>query len=210
MKKFVVLVLLLFVGFSLHANGNKERVLLFVRHGRSFDFEFTLQQETGVMIKMLEEAGFTVDVATGSGEPIEGLSGQSLKPDLKLSDVRVEDYAGVIMPCMATGSLTWHADPDEITLASKAVAKGSPVAAQYGAIIILAEAGVLKDRKCSYISDLSYRLADAKYAGTGVIRDGNIITSSNSPFYARMTGVDDGTPELTRLFIEAVRAQSSD
>ena len=46
------------------------------------------------MIGMIEEAGFRVRVATSSGEPILGWNGENviLKPDLKLSDVKINDY----------------------------------------------------------------------------------------------------------------------
>lgn len=205
MKRLTILGLIVVLGFSLYANGNKEKVLLFIRHGTSKDIDFMVEQEVGVMTRMIEEAGFKVVVATDSGEPIEDLLGKSisLKPDIKLADIEVENYVGIIMPCMAKGSTYWQADPDEISLVKKAVAQGKPVAAQHGPIIILGEAGVLKGKKYTFITDRYY--SGAIYSGIGVIRDGNIITSGICPNAARYYGYPEGTRELTKLFIEAIK-----
>ena len=60
MKRYIVLGLVLILGFSSCTNANKEKVLLFIKHGGSYDIEFHLQQEVDVMISMLEKAGFIV------------------------------------------------------------------------------------------------------------------------------------------------------
>ena len=196
MKRFIILGLVLVLGISLHAKGNKEKVLLFIRHGSSADIEYMVQQEVGVMMRMLEEAGFKVIVATDSGEPIKDLITKSklLKPDLKLADVRINDYVGIIMPCMAKGRYS-QPTPEEISLVKEALAQGKPIAAQRWASSILGEAGVLEDKKCA--------LPFGEFEG--VIQDGNIITSSYCPYAARYYGTDDGTPELTKLFIETLK-----
>jgi len=196
MKRFIFLGLVLVLGFSSYANGNKEEVLLFIRHGSSMDIDFMVEQEIGVMMSMLEEAGFKVIVATDSGEPIKDRSGKSkiLKPDLKLADVKINDYVGIIMPCMAKGRYR-QPTPEEISLVKEAVAQGKPIAAQRNAIGILGEAGVLEDKKCA--------LPFGEFKG--VIQDGNIITSSYCPYAARSYRTDDGTPELTKLFIETIK-----
>ena len=59
-----------------------------------------LTKEVGVMVDMLEKAGYKVVVASASGQPITG-GATTLKPDLKLADVNVDDYAGIVLPCMA-------------------------------------------------------------------------------------------------------------
>ena len=123
MKRYIIVGLVLVLGFSLYAEGSKEKVLLFIRHGDSANINFMVREEVGVMTSMLEEAGFKVIVATDSGVPIKDLSGKSklLKPDLKLADVRFNDYVGIIMPCMAKG-MNVQADPEEISLVKEAVA----------------------------------------------------------------------------------------
>ena len=193
MKKIILIALILSVGFSLYANGHKEKVLLFIRHGISADIEFVLKQEVGVMTSMLEEAGFKVIVATDSGEPIKNWLGESilLKPDIKLADIEVDDYVGIIMPNMAKGAYI-PVDPKEISLVKEAIVQGKPIAAQYGAVNILLEAGVLEGKKYAFMFG-------------DVIQDGTIITSSYCPYRARDSGHDDGTPELTKLFIEAIK-----
>jgi len=186
------------------ASKQKPKVLLFIRKGTSYNIELMLKDEVGVMTSMLEEAGFEVLVATASGEPIKAQTTE-LIPDLKLADVKVNDYAGIIMPCMAKPD--WHASPEEILLVKEAVAQGKPIAAQYGAIIILAEAGVLVGKKYTYYCDQFWEesFEGAIYSGKGVTRDGNIITSANCPYAARYYGRDDGTSELTKIFIETIK-----
>jgi len=189
------------------ASEHKPKVLLFIRKGFCYDIELMLTQEVGVMTSMLEEAGFEVIVATALGEPIKAQT-TKLMPDLELADVKVNDYVGIIMPCMAKGDmfLGWHASPEEILLVKEAVAQGKPVAAQRGAIVILAEAGALVGKKYTYDRDLQFfdSFVGAIYSGEGVIRDGNIITSTNCPYIARY-GYDDGTSELTKIFIETIK-----
>jgi len=158
------------------------------------------------MTSMLEEAGFEVLVATASGEPIKARTTE-LIPDLKLADVKVNDYVGIIMPCMAKGAVPlWNASPEEISLVKEAVAQGKPIAAQTGSIIILAEAGVLVGKKYTFYLDPHWEesFEGAIYSGEGVIQDGNIITSSHCPYMARYYGGDAGTSELTKIFIETI------
>jgi hypothetical protein len=68
MKKIILIVLILVVGFSLYGNGNKEKVLLYIRHGPPiYDTDF-IAQEVVPMISMLKHAGFKVVVASASAE----------------------------------------------------------------------------------------------------------------------------------------------
>ena len=46
------------------------------------------------------------------------------------------------------------------------------------------------------------------YSGTGVIQDGNIITSGVCPYMARMNEVPDGTQELSQTLIKVIKAST--
>ena len=48
-------------------------LLLFPREGESSNLDLALAKEVGVMIELLQKAGFKVVVANVSGQPIEGL-----------------------------------------------------------------------------------------------------------------------------------------
>jgi len=197
---------------EINAAEENNKVLLFIRHaipGTSSDNELMINEEVNVMSSMLENAGFEVIVTSASGEPLEGQS-TKLIPDIKLADVNVEDYTGIMMPCFAVGATGsgWHASPEEISLVKEAVSLGKPIAAQRGAIIMLAEAGALEGKKYAYTTDLKYYgkgFANAIYSGDGVIQDGNVITSSKCPYYAKYYGHDHGTSELTELFIATIQ-----
>jgi putative intracellular protease/amidase len=170
-----------------------------------------LEQEVGVMIGAIEEAGFRVVVASGDAAPIKDLSETVvlLQPDLSLADVRVRDYVGIIIPCMAQGWFNQHAFPEEIALVQEAIAQGKSVAAQCGSIIILGEAGVLAGKTYAFGSDWSQQFEGAIYGGPDVVRDGNIITSSRCAERAKKHGYDDQTLKLTNLFIEAIKEQNN-
>ena len=220
-KNFIVLILCTFLTIALlspiHENlsiiseaiasEQKLQVLLLIRHGVSRDTDLMLKEEVGVMTNMLEEAGFTVIVASDSGELIEGQT-LNLKPHLKYADVKVNNYVGIIIPCMAKGS-SLPASAEEVSIVKQAVAQRKPIAAQRNAVIILAESGALTGKKYTTKSSLQYRdsFADAIYSDKEVSQDGKIMTSKYCPYAARYYKVDDGTSELTKLFILAIKEQ---
>ena len=206
MKRLFILLLLATVFTS--CTQDTPKVLLYIRGDglKSYDLELMLTKEVGVMKEILEQSGFEVAVATVSGDLISADS-TNLKPDLKLDDVSIADYAGFILPCMADSG---SAAPEADAMVKKAAAAGKPVAAQYGAVWILAKAGVLKGKKYATFDEVDVNedpdFKDAVYSGQGVIQDGNIITSGICPFMAKMRELQDGTPELTQTLIEASRA----
>ena len=164
------------------------QVLLIPREGEQISdlFSLMLNREVGVMTDMLQKAGFKVVVATISGQPIEGILNE-LKPDLKLSEVKVDDYAGFILPCMALGQFPPPPiSPEAVSIVKQALAKGKPVAAQTGSVLILAEAGLLKGKRYAYLQDRfnpypphkkDWSFEGAIYSGPGIVQDGMIITS---------------------------------
>ena len=206
-----VAIVLSLVMISALAEGQSiSRVLLIPREGESSNLDFMLAKEVGVMTDLLQKAGFKVVVANVSGQPIEGIV-RKLKPDLKLSEVKVNEYAGFILPCMAVGlSPSQPISPVAVSIVKQAVAKGKPVAAQLGSVTILAEAGVLKGKRYAFMQDplnplppdeKDSRFEGAIYSGRGVVQDGMIITSGICPAMGGSTGMPDCTPELIRAFI---------
>jgi putative intracellular protease/amidase len=203
MKKLITLTLLTLVMAFMSISGlhsqESNKVLLFIRDG-SPDLEFMLKEEVGVMKETLEAAGFKVDIATLTGEPISAGS-VKLKPDLKLNDVSVLDYDGFILPCMATESPI----PDEVVMLVKEVTS-KPIAAQLGSVQILAKAGLLEGKK--YASAMKFDdpyFEGSVLTGRGVVKDGNIITSGVCPYMATSDEMDDGTKELSIALVKAIK-----
>jgi len=191
------------------------KVLLIPREGYSLDIELMLNREVIVMMRMLRFAGYKVEVATASGQTIVS-PGMDLKPDMILANVKKEDYVGFMLPCMAVGGIPGPpVAPEAVAIVKYAVAEGKPVAAQYGSVIILAQAEVLKGKKYAFFSDplkpvpgrtfTDPRFVDAIYSGRGVVQDGKIITSGTCPYLERLSGFQDRTAELTQAFIDELK-----
>lgn len=177
------------------------KVLMIVSEARSSDLELMLAKEVGVMRSLLQEAGFEVVVATASKQPLTAGT-ERLTPDLKLGDVRVADYMGFILPCMATSGAPLP--PDGAALLKEVVATGQPVAAQTGAVVLLAKAGALSGKKYAIAKNWVDRypeLKDGIHSGEGIVQDGRIITSGLCPYMARERGWADGTSRLTEALI---------
>ncbi len=193
---------------------SSKKVLMIPREGYSVDLDLMIKMEVGVMNLLLKRAGFQVDIATTSGQAILG-SNEKIEKVMRLMDINLDDYAGIIMPCMAVGTGPGPAvSQDAIALVKKAVSDGKPVAAQQGSIIILAEAGVLKGKKYAFQKDplkaktvmpiTKARFEGAIYSGQGVVQDGKIITSAACPNIERTQGLQNGTVELSQKFIAAI------
>jgi putative intracellular protease/amidase len=176
-------------------------VLLVLRE-KSSDLDFILRREVGVMIEMLEASELALDTASATGSPV-GQGTPKIEPDLKLAEVNVAEYAGILLPSMAAG-LVAPVPAKLIKIVRRAAAAKMPLAAQHGSVVVLHRAGVLKKRKYAFQRHV---FTEGEYGGTGVVREGNLITSGTCPNLARETGRPDGTATLTRLFIQAVTEQ---
>jgi putative intracellular protease/amidase len=209
MKK--LLPILLSVTLVISCGKDAPKVLLFITDG-SRDLELMLTKEVLVMKEALEQSNFEVVITSISGELIS-VDSVLIEPDLKLSDVSIADYSGFIFPCMAP---PWekmnNLNPDVASFIEMISAEDKPMAAQTLSVADFANAGVLVDKEYAFTIEPDVKeYPDFKggiYTGEGVIQDGNIITSGTCPWKARKYGVQDGTRQLTQLFIEAVRANA--
>ncbi len=174
------------------------KVLVIVKE-KSSELEFMLTKEVAVITDTLEQSGFEAVVASASGQ-LMVTAATTLTPDLKLKDVKVVDYAGIIIPCMMAPEV-----PKVAAIVKEAVAEGKPVAAQFSSIRVLADAGVLSGKKYAFITEERAAehstLKDAMYSGYGVVQDGKIITSAVCPLAAKHRGLQDGTTKLTKALI---------
>ena len=93
------------------------------------------------MTLFIKRAGFEVDIATTSGFPIIGPTGK-IENVLRLSEINLNNYVGIIMPCMAVGMFPGPpVAPQAKEPAKKCLADAKPVAAAAHSGTILAEAG---------------------------------------------------------------------
>jgi protease I len=204
MKKLFCLLLL--SGFLVSFSTDAPRVLLYLEDN-SAELQYMLIHEVGQMKEILEHSGFQVSIATLSGEILKTDS-ITVKPDLRLSDVNINDYAGFMMPCMATNDTIVTAE--EKSFVKTVSDHGKPLAAQMGAVWILAKAGMLDGKKYAIFEDPGNEAVfkNAIYSGNGVIRDGNIITSGICPWMAKMSGQKDGTTELTNTLVAVIKEKN--
>jgi putative intracellular protease/amidase len=217
-KIVMAAILAALVGVATPGYGQSTKILLIPREGYSVDLDLMIKMEVGVMKLLLKNAALEVDVATTTGIPIVGMS-EKITDIKQLRNIKIDDYAGVIVACMAVGGGGQPYPPvpaEAIAIVKKALADGKPVAANGNAVVVLAEAGVLKGKKFSYVRDPLKATAnvpftfpafqDAIYSGTGVVQDGRIITSGICPTLEKSMGIQNATVELTKTFIAAVKS----
>jgi putative intracellular protease/amidase len=203
-----LLIALILSAITLAYADDTPKVLLFMRNAKtSGDLEYMLKKEVGVMKDTLEKAGYKVVVATLDGSSFSAGS-TTMKADIKLSDANLADYAGFILPCLAVPSYPAppEVSPEAIAMVQAAISAGKPVAAQTGSLWTLAEAGVLKGKKYAYaMEEKSPQFAGATFAGTGVVRDGLVITSGICPYMELKAKMKDGTEEVTLALIKVMK-----
>ena len=205
MKRLMIVVILSMIAIA-YAN-DTPRVLLFMRDAQSSgDLEYMLKKEVGVMKNILENSGYNVIITTLDGSSFTAGS-MTVKADIKLADANVADYTGFILPCLAVPSYPEpEVSPEVIALIQRAISVGKPVAAQTGSLWTLAKAGLLKGKKYAYaFAEKSPHFAGATFAGTGVVRDGLVITSGICPYMALKAKMKDGTEELALTLADAMK-----
>jgi putative intracellular protease/amidase len=201
---FLVIVLIFLASCS--PGKSSDPKVLFILQEKSADMDFMLKDEVGVMATMLEQAGYKVVYASASGESL-GSGDTSITPDLKLSDVKVKDYVGFVLPCMAHGADRLD-DPDTDKILTEAQAAGKPIAAASGAIHTLQQAGILDGKKFGTNQVELPDIHTGTYMGTVVVQDGNLMTSAFCPFAEKIGLGTNQTSELLQKFIEALKSST--
>ena len=170
-----------------------KRVLMIIAHRDFRDEEFQEPKD------VLEKKDFQVDVASSSTDKAIGMFGLEYKPDLLLSEVKVEDYS-IIAFVGGAGSREYWEDKKAHEIARQSVTSGKVLGAICIAPVILANAGILKGKRATVFQSVANKLTSkgAQYTGKAVERDGLIITASG-PSAAKDFGL---------ALIEALSGQS--
>ena len=152
------------------------RILIIATHGF----------EEAELIKPLNDLiakGAKVDVAAPEAGEIKGWLrrdwGKSVNVDLKLTDVKVDDYDALVLPGGQMNPDTLRIDDNALAIIKGFLAKGKTVAAICHAPALLIEAGAVKGRNVtSYISIRTDMInAGGRWVDDQVVADQGIITS---------------------------------
>ena len=142
----------------------------------------------------LEKAGFETVIASTTKGICTGKLGGVAEAAISIEEARSSDYQAIVF-VGGMGSQVYFEHPEAHDLAWEMYADGKVVSAICAAPVILAKAGLLKDKKATVYPDHEYTLKQygAIYTGEAVTVDGNIITGNG--------------PESSRAFGQAVAKQ---
>ncbi|MBU0753628.1 MAG: DJ-1/PfpI family protein [Planctomycetes bacterium] len=145
-------------------------------------------EELLVPRKALEEAGFTVEIASTERTTCTGMLGAKAEPDLILKSVKPADYQAVVF-VGGSGASVLFDDREAHRIAKEAYKNNCVVGAICIAPVILAEAGLLEGKEVSVwrsMGDVCEKKG-AEVTGDEVTCDGRIITG-NGPKAAEAFG----------------------
>jgi protease I len=154
-----------------------KKAVLIIAHQRFRDEEFLEPKE------ILEEGGVEVTVASSSLETATGMLGAKVRPDILLEEVRAEDYDAVVFIGGGGASEYWN-NTTAHSIAREALEKGKLLGAICIAPVTIANAGLLKDKKATVFQSETDKIKakGAIYTGSGVEKDGKIITGQGPAF----------------------------
>jgi len=165
---------------------NPKPVLILVRID-SINLDLSLEQELGVIVDSLDRYRMKYKIATLDGGQISA-GGKIISADQKFSDVRVQDYRAIIVPCMGSGR--FPVPPDMVAVLKAAYNEKLFIAAQHS-------------------EEIFKPAALGLYVGTskspGVVVDGKFITSYNSPTAAQINHKPCDTGNLILTLYNALK-----
>ncbi|MEN9950418.1 MAG: hypothetical protein RLY85_1170 [Bacteroidota bacterium] len=159
-----------------------EKVLLVIAPQVFRDEELFETQEE------IEKAGLETVIASTFKGTCNGKLGGKAEATVGIDEAKAADYQAIVF-VGGMGSQVYFDHAKAHDLAWEMYADGKVVSAICVAPVILAKAGLLKDRKATVFSDEEYTLKQygALYTGEAVTIDGNIITG-NGPASSRAFG----------------------
>jgi len=157
--------------------------------------------EAVTIIDILRRAGIDVVTAGLTPGPVRASRGVTLVPDTLLDHVLAQDFDMIVLPGGKGGAERLAADPRIRDLLVRAADKGDYIAAICAAPRVLAEAGLLEERRATSFPGILDDIEGITLSRDPVVQDGMIVTS-RGPGTAM-----DFALELVRLLLgEAARA----
>ena len=149
--------------------------------------------------EILEKNGIEVKIASTSLNPVKGMLGGKAQADILVQDIDIKNFAALIF-VGGSGATQYWDDPLAHKLIKDALNLDKVVAAICIAPVTLAKAGILKGRRATVFSSEAPLLKanGANYTGSGVEKDGKIITASG-PAVAKDFG-----EEIARALIKEI------
>lgn len=133
--------------------------------------------EAVTLIDVLRRGGIEVtSAALGEDRVVHGSRGVTLVADALWSALATEDFDAIVLPGGGKGTENLVADRRIVETVRAFDEAGKFVAALCAAPIVLAQTGILKDRKATCYPSCAKDLG-ASYDDAPVIADGNVITS---------------------------------
>ena len=157
--------------------------VLFVIAPHNFrDDEYFIPKET------LESNDIEIVTASTIAGEITGADGKTTEASLKTQDIEPQNYNGIVF-VGGPGMVELTRDPEFTKLARSFFESGKLTAAICVAPAILANAGILQNKKATSWSGVAETLksAGANYTGSSIEIDGNIITA-DGPQSAKIFG----------------------
>lgn len=129
--------------------------------------------------EILSKAGAEIVTVCSSLKESIGMFGAKVKPDILLSDLKVENFDAIIF-VGGMGSSEYWDNKTAHKIAQEAVSQNKILAAICIAPQTLANAGILKGKKATAFPSIKAQLTQkqAIYSGKPVEVDGNIITGA--------------------------------
>jgi protease I len=139
------------------------------------------EEEFIIIKKRLMKAGSQVFITSDDHFFCSGSKGMKVKSDTSFYNINVNNFSAVIL-IGGTGSKVYWENRNVHKIVKKFFDFGKTVAAICSSPIILANAGILHNKKATCYSEDKMELINAgiDYQDKNVVIDGNIVTANNS------------------------------
>lgn len=131
--------------------------------------------EALTIVDVLRRAGIAVDIVGVPSLMVTGSHGVKISADKKLSEIRIEEYDGIVLPGGYPGYVNLSRSTVLLETIKKFDEKRKLIAAICAAPSILAKAGILEKRKATIYPGMESELPYPR--SERVVVDGNVITS---------------------------------
>jgi 4-methyl-5(b-hydroxyethyl)-thiazole monophosphate biosynthesis len=131
--------------------------------------------EAIAVIDVLRRANIKVDVVGIEDEIVAGRNGVKILCDKIITDVKPEDYDGIVLPGGNPGYKNLESNQQVINIIKSLNSKGKLIAAICASPTILEKIGILEDKKATCYPSLKDKIKN--FVDERVVLDKNVITS---------------------------------